>query len=220
MLNTKDHMAYVIGIGGGLFAPDKDMTRAETAQMFYNLLLDKNIEITRVFPDVPEGAWYKKAVDTLASLGIITGRPDGRFYPADSITRAEFVTIAVRFTKEILGDGQASKFIDVPETHWAYNHIITAISYGWIQGVGNDRFEPSRNIKRAEVVTMTNRMLIRVPDKEYIDNHPELIFYTDVPQTHWAFYDIEEASNAHLYERRQDGNGEVWNDAGADMASS
>ena len=38
-LNTTDHMAYLNGYGTGLFGPDDHMTRAQAAQMFYNLLL-------------------------------------------------------------------------------------------------------------------------------------------------------------------------------------
>ncbi len=39
-LNTKEHLAYLAGYPGGTFGPDQNMTRAEAAQMFYNLLLD------------------------------------------------------------------------------------------------------------------------------------------------------------------------------------
>ena len=42
-LNTTDHMAYLNGYGTGLFGPDDHMTRAEAAQMFYNLLLDQEV---------------------------------------------------------------------------------------------------------------------------------------------------------------------------------
>ena len=202
-------MAYVVGVGQGLFAPDKDMTRAEAASVFYNLLLDKNIAITKTFPDVPEDEWYAKAVNTLASLGVIKGRPDGRYYPADPVTRAEFVAIAVRFTHEILGDRKASEFTDVPVAHWAHDVIVTATGYGWIGGIGNGLFAPDRHIIRAEAVTLVNRLLNRVPDKAFINNHPELIFYSDAPQSYWAYYEITEASNAHLYDRREDG-GEDW----------
>ncbi|MCL1808819.1 MAG: S-layer homology domain-containing protein [Clostridiales bacterium] len=209
MLNTRDHMAFVAGVGNGLFKPINNMTRAEVAQMFYNLLLDKDVETARSFSDVPENTWCKKAVDSLASLGVIAGRPDGRYYPADFVTRTEFVTIAVRFTNEVLGDKQASAFSDVPETHWAHHSIITASSYGWISGVGDNLFAPDRNISRAEAVTLVNTMLNRVPDKAFIDNHHELVFYSDVAKTYWAFYEIAEASNYHHYAQRDDG-GEEW----------
>jgi len=211
VLNTGEHMAYVVGVGQGLFAPDKDMTRAEVAQMLYNLLLDKDIKITRTFPDVPEGAWYATAVNALASIGVVSGCPDGNYYPADPVTRAEFVSIAVRFTMETLGERQASHFIDVPETHWAHDSIVTATNYGWIYGVGDGLFAPDRHMIRAEVVALTNRMLLRAADKTYINDgdHSELIYYLDVPQMYWAYFDIEEASNAHAYVRLEDG-GEEW----------
>ncbi|MDR0294238.1 MAG: S-layer homology domain-containing protein [Oscillospiraceae bacterium] len=210
MLNTEVHMAYVTGVGKNMFAPDRPITRAETAQMFYNLLIDKNIQKTKSFPDVPENAYFKKAVDTLASLGVIAGYPDGRFYPDHPITRAEFVSIAVRFTKETLGNLPPTVFTDVPKTHWAYGYIVTAESYGWIHGVGGGHFEPDRHINRAEAVTLVNRMLRRNPDKAYIDSHSGLVIYTDTPKSHWAFYDIMEASNAHDYVRREDGESEEW----------
>ena len=45
------------------------MTRAEAAQMFYNLLLEKDVKITVEFEDVPADAWYAKPVNTLAVPG-------------------------------------------------------------------------------------------------------------------------------------------------------
>ena len=188
------------------------MTRAETAQMFFNLLLEKNIEISQTFPDLPEGAWFRTAVETLASLGVFAWPSDGEFHPSDPITRAEFVSIAVRFTHEVLGARHVTEFTDVPESHWAHNDIVTAASYGWIHGYGDGRFQPDRQISRAEVVVLTNRLLGRVPDREYIGDHTGLRFFGDVPTTHWAFYDIAEASNVHHYAGHVQDDGEDWED--------
>lgn len=102
-LNTEDHMAYLHGYEDGTFRPDTHMTRAEAAQMFYNLLLDKNVPVTVSFHDVPADAWYAPAVNTLASLGIITGVGDNRYEPDRAITRAEFTVIAMRFAKLPVG---------------------------------------------------------------------------------------------------------------------
>ena len=49
------------------------MTRAEAAQTFYNLLVNKDVMITVSFDDVSDDAWYADAVNTLASLGILKG---------------------------------------------------------------------------------------------------------------------------------------------------
>ena len=55
-LNTRDHIAYLSGYPDGTFGPDRNMTRAEVAQMFYALLNDQNVPATVSFSDVPDGA--------------------------------------------------------------------------------------------------------------------------------------------------------------------
>lgn len=101
-LNTKNHGVYLAGYGNGNFGPNDKMTRAEVVQMFYNLLLDKNVAVTVSFDDVPADAWYAKAVNSLASLGLVSGVGDNQFAPNRPITRAEFTVIAMRFTKGAL----------------------------------------------------------------------------------------------------------------------
>ena len=209
--NTHEHTSYIQGVGENHFAPDENTTRAEAAQMFYNLLLDKNPDITRRFPDVPQDAWYAKAVNTLASIGFLSGYPDGSFRAEGSITRAEFVTIIVRVAEETYIDYEAAQFNDVSVEHWAYPYINTAVSYGWIQGYGGGRFAPDRLITRAEAVTILNRVLERHPDRSYIDNHDELVHFEDVAETHWAYYDIMEAFHPHRYRDYSDP--EDWIDA-------
>ena len=71
--------------------------------MFYNLLVDKNVAITATFEDVPADAWYAKSVNTLASMGIISGVGENRFEPERSITRAEFTSMAMKFTMAWMG---------------------------------------------------------------------------------------------------------------------
>jgi len=200
VLNTKDHMQYVWGFGNNDFKPEQDMSRAETAQLFYNLLLNKNVPITKQFPDVPADKWYAKAVLTLASLGLITGYPDGSYRPDASVTRAEFTALTTQFAAEYPEITLSFPFYDVAVTHWAYRYINAAVQYGWVVGYGDGRFAPEDNITRAEVVTLVNRMLGRVPDREYIDSHTELLRFSDVPATYWQFYGIMEAYHEHDYE--------------------
>ena len=205
LMNTDEHKEYIYGRPNSKFAPEADMTRAEVAQMFYNLLRDKDVEITVSFADVAEDSWYYTAINTLASLGFLGGFPDGLFHPEESITRAQFSAIIVRLA--VISPGTV-RFSDVPETHWAYDYVNTAAAHGWIQGVGNDLFEPERNISRAEAITLVNRMLGRYPDRDYIDSHTDLVQYSDLDNSHWAYYEVMEASNAHDFERYI--GGEFW----------
>lgn len=199
-LNTKDHFAYVEGFPNGCFGPAQNMTRAEAAQMFYNLLLKKNVSQTVRFSDVPSDAWYAEAVHTLASLGMIEGVGNGTFEPERAITRAEFTTIAMRFAK--LDTTGKNIFSDVSENDWFYPYVVGSTQYGWINGYPNGTFRPQQTIGRAEAVALTNRMLGRSADESYVDAHGEkLRQFCDVTASHWAYYDIAEAANGHDYEK-------------------
>lgn len=204
MLDTVNHSAYMHGYTDGTFAPDGSATRAEIAQVFYNLLLDQNVEITTSFVDVAEDAWYADAVNTLASLGIVNGVGDGKFSPNANITRAEFVAIAARFAD--VADSSVS-FDDVSADHWACEYISTAAAYGWVTGETESTFAPSRAITRAEIATIVNRMLGRLTDESAIDAGQGTSF-PDVSQSHWAWYQIAEATTDHSY-TKTDGT-ETW----------
>lgn len=56
---TESHSAYISGYPDGTVGPDKTITRAEAATMFYNLLTDKNGD-SKAFTDVPTNQWYTK----------------------------------------------------------------------------------------------------------------------------------------------------------------
>lgn len=202
-LNTTDHMAYMQGYPGSLFGPDDNMTRAEAAQMFYNLLLNKDVAVTASFTDVEEDAWYSRAVNVLATLGMLNGVGGEQFAPERSITRAEFTAMAVRFAR--LETGGDNPFSDVHEHEWFYGVVVGSVRYGWINGYPDGTFRPYDTISRAEAAAATNRMLGRAADRDYVDAHAgALTRFDDVGTGYWAYYEIMEAANGHDY-RRTDG---------------
>lgn len=197
-LNTTDHIAYLTGYPGGAFGPDNNMTRAEVAQMFYALLNNKNVTITKTFPDVPADAWYAAAVNTLASLGMVSGDENGSYRPNDPITRAEFCVIALAFAYE--PENAVCYFGDVSRSDWFYTYVAQAASYGWIGGYTNGNFGPNDRITRAQVTTIVNNMLGRAADRDYvIDHQADLVQFTDLTRAHWGYFQIMEATNAHDY---------------------
>ena len=201
-LQTKEHNGYMGGYGNGLFGPNDNMTRAQAAQMFYNLLLNKNVDITVDFTDVPADAWYGNAVRTLASLGVIKGIGNDQFAPNRTITRAEFTVIAMRFAN--VSADVTNPFTDISTNDWFYSAVTSAVSYGWINGYGDGSFRPQATITRAEVVTIVNRMLNRTADRNFVDSNATAQF-DDVPNTYWAYYNILEATIAHDHSIDNDG---------------
>ena len=208
-LETDEHNAYLSGYPDNTFGSDKNMTRAEVAQMFYALLLDRDVKITKSFSDVPEDAWYAKAVNTLTSLGMLGGYPDGTFCPDAPITRAEFTAIALAFAY-VPSDARCS-YSDVAAGDWYYPYVARATTYGWIGGYSDATFRPNHSITRAEVCVIVNNMLGRSADERYVDRYEdELANFADLSKNHWAYYTIMEATNTHNYTRSSDG--ENWDE--------
>ena len=194
LLDTTNHNAYMSGYGNGTFNPNANMTRAEAAQMFYNLLLNKDVEITTTFTDVAADKWYAQAVNVLASMGIIKGVGEGQFAPERTITRAEFAAIATRFANASNEGGL--DFTDIGSDAWYYSAVLTAVNYGWINGYPDGSFKPNNTITRAEVVIVVNNMLKREAVPVHVDE-AAIKNFSDVTKAHWAYYQIAEATTSH-----------------------
>ena len=209
---SSEHIAYVHGRDTGNFDADDFVTRAEVSAMFSRLIVKKMVfrdESASKFSDVVDGEWSTPYIKYLNSVEIVQGYEDGTFRPHNSITRAEFATIASRFFD--VESGNDNNFSDVSATHWAKEYIDSAVIKGWLVGYEDGTFRPDQPIKRSEAVTIVNRMLNRSADKAYIADHiDEVLTYPDLTEDHWAYYDILEASNWHDHEYMN--NAENWLD--------
>ena len=209
-------MGAVTGYDDGTFRPDSDMTRAEAAAIFARLIAeDKGEKVSgkNTFADVNKNAWYYDYVGYLAKYDIINGYTDGTFKPDESVTRAEFVAMAVRYYglfNEVKNTGYTVKYTDLDKNYWAYNDIALAKNIGWLNGYADGTFRGDNNITRAEVVTIVNRATGRMADKEYVkDNLTKLNRFTDVTNSNlWYFMDVHEAANTHMANIVEDA--ETW----------
>jgi len=118
------------------------------------------------FPDVPENAWYREAVERLTDLGIISGREDGKFYPNDTVSIAEFIkmlTVAKGYTVRELQEGE----------YWAQPYIEKAYEKGYV--IENKEFYNfDLPITREEIARMIVRCLdeeVKIPEnrRDYTD---------------------------------------------------
>lgn len=207
VFDTEHHRAYMIGYDTGLFGPEFNITRAEVAQVFYNLLLEHKNDLSVQFSDVTAQAWYYNAVAELTKSGVIRGYEDGTFRPDQAITRAEFTAIAARFAK--ISTDRAVDFSDVSVNMWYYDAVRTAVSYGWVNGYEDGTFRPEQSIARGETATIVNRMLARIPDLNAIDQGAGTRF-ADVGSGYWGFYEVTEATTNHEYTRSSNTAREVW----------
>jgi len=205
-----DHMAYIVGYEDGTVRPEANITRAEVAAIFYRILKadvrEAGYSSTNGFDDVAEDAWYNEAVSTLANMGIILGYEDNTFRPARTITRAEFATIAARFVEAYTGP---NLFVDTEE-HWGQEYISRAANKGWILGYEDGTFRPERNITRAEAMAMINRVLKRLPETEDDLLEGMRTFTDNMDVEKWYYTVVQEASNSHDYELKENNVNEYW----------
>ena len=210
-LNGKDHYAYVVGYPDGMVYPQKNITRAEVATIFFRLLTDEtreaNMTKSNGYNDVKDGDWFCCAVSTLSKMGIIKGYEDGSFKPDASISRAEFAAIAARFDPN--GDKTPATFSDV-SSHWAKDEISIAANHGWIKGYEDGSFKPDQKITRAETMTLVNRVLKRLPETKD-DLHKDMKTWPDNQnESAWFYLAVQEATNSHYQKLKKDGTHETW----------
>lgn len=205
---TDIHVLYLYGYQDKTVHPQGDMTRAEAAAMVARL---KNLDMSDTskpdFKDV-ESRWYNSAINAVVKAGLMKGYPDGTFAPNGKITRAEFAQLI----KGIDNPNMAElPFTDVAG-HWGLDAISQAYANKRIAGYPDNTFRPNNDITRAEAVTILNSLFDRGIDEAGLANvRKDIVEFKDLDRSHWAYYQIVEASNTHEFYRAKDGEvPEVW----------
>lgn len=209
LLNGSNHFAYVVGYKDGNVRPQGNITRAETAAIFFRLLKEEvrseNLSKHNDFADVTEDSWYNTAVSTMADMNILKGRTANSFAPQAPITRAEFAAICARFDSGRAEEN--SGFTDI-SGHWAEKEIERAATLGWVSGYTDGSFHPDAPITRAEAMTLINRVLCRMPETK-ADLLDSMTKWPDNQPGAWYYLAVQEATNSHTYEQK-DSKYETW----------
>lgn len=143
-LDSENHNAYLVGYEDGTVRPQKAITRAEVATIFFRLLTedgrDRYLTTENDFSDVAADAWYTEAVETAEIHAIVSGYPDGSFRPEKAITRAEVCAVINRMLDRsfdvdgCLVVGEMITWTDNQPDAWYYNDIQEATNdhaYDW-----------------------------------------------------------------------------------------
>jgi len=109
------------------------------------------------FIDLDGYEWARMEIEALASEGIIRGTSDTTFSPGAKIKRADFVCLLVRafkFTAEV-----DSNFADVKPGEYYYQEVGIAKKLGIILGTGGNKFRPTDNISRQDMMVIVARAM-------------------------------------------------------------
>ena len=165
-------LKYVRGMGDNLFFPNADMTRAQFAQVLYNMAgepsgwwedtaSNESGTYPTQFSDVVADAWYAKAVSWAVEAGVVNGVSDTEFEPEGKITREQIATMLYRYA----GNGAQAdlavldQFADAGSvSDWAETAMAWAVEEGHMNGRGGDGLQPQGNATRAEVAALSVRV--------------------------------------------------------------
>ena len=158
---------------------------------------------SKVFVDVPADAWFKSAVDFVASRGIMGGAGQANtFKPSDLSTRSMLAVILHRLEGEPAASTK-SPFVDLSQD-WYRAAADWAYESGVVKGSSATTFNPDGKVTRQELVTMLYRYAdycgMDVSDKSSVDSFPDS---GDVAS--WALDSVEWALGAGLINGRVDG---------------
>ncbi|WP_165452562.1 X2-like carbohydrate binding domain-containing protein [Paenibacillus thalictri] len=168
-VNDMGSRMVVDGTGGGLFTPDREITRAEFAAIVVRGLGLKPENGAAQFSDVKASDWYADAVNTAYSYGLIHGFGDGTFRPHENITREQAMLIVAEALK-ITGlkaklpvqdaDSTLRVFADQAEASgWARSGVADSVQAGIVTGRSTAGLAPKGYVTRAEVAAIMQRLL-------------------------------------------------------------
>ena len=97
--------------------------------------------------------------------------------------------------------------------HWASDAIDKVFGNKAVEGYPDGTFKPNKTLTRAEAVTVLNAVFNRYTTSSSLNNvsSANLKNYSDISSSHWAYYQILDASNAHVSQKvTSTSNEEVW----------
>ena len=113
------------------------------------------------FDDMFGYDWAEKAVGVMATLGVTKDIADKSYFPGESITRGDFVTMLMRVCKQ-KSTKTVEPFGDVKEDSYQYESIMTARALGIAKGDENGNFRPDETITRQDICTLVFRTMLKM----------------------------------------------------------
>ena len=108
------------------------------------------------FSDIAAYGWAEDSIVTLYQKGIISGRGDGKFYPADLVKREEFVKMLVSGLNINQSETEAG-FTDVDKNMWYAPYVFAAYDTGLVKGIDTDIFGVGRDVSRQDIAVFLKR---------------------------------------------------------------
>lgn len=108
--------------------------------------------------------WAKPYITALHDIGVVNPSSSGAYSPNQAIMRWEFM----RYINRAFGftEKASISFTDVPANATYYDTVQTAVKYGYINGVGNNKMDPTGTLTREQAATILGRLHKYTPDPD------------------------------------------------------
>lgn len=148
---------YFAGTDSGLFLPDKELSRAELAQVLWTMGGCQQAPAAQFF-DVPSSEWYYQAVAWCKQEGMIAGYTSYLFAPGDPLSWEQMVTILHRYAQRsgsnMRANADLSGFSDAGDiSGWALESMRWAVTHQLISGTAG-MLRPGDPVTRAELASV------------------------------------------------------------------
>ena len=164
------------GVGGGLYAPEKEFTREQFCKIVVAALGYELKEYEGTFSDITKERWSAPYVQAAVESGLFIGNSDGTFAPEKVISRQEMALVAARaaVAKGLVEQTKVEKFVMEKSAYldkeavadWAGNAVAWLEAQDAFLGVAGENFEPVKNVNRAEAALVVFNTLFSEPESE------------------------------------------------------
>ncbi len=162
-----------IGRPGNVYEPKSDMRRDQMASLIARTEEAGGFALPApqdsAYSDVPNGSVHDDRISQLTQIGVIAGKGDGTYAPADPVRRDQMASFMVRAANfayendELRGNTSPDyvfPFIDVVPTNPHRDAIAAADDLiGVTQGRTDDMYDPELSVPRDQMATFVIRLL-------------------------------------------------------------
>lgn len=161
---------------------------------------DYDVDCDDPFTDTA-GNFAENAICILYDEGVVQGRSSTLFEPSDSITRAEFLKIALLNAGLTITADSSVEYSDVDPSDWFYSYVTYATTEGFVEGYEDGEFRPNAEINRAEAMVM----MMRIAEVAAYDVTEGDLSFNDVNEEDWYAWAVLTASENGISEGYFDG---------------